>query len=54
MMEFDHERRDHFKEAYGQAVRDAQADFMFEGNQFATSYARYMLQYLNACLGRTN
>lgn len=37
-----------FKEAYGQAVRDKQAEFKFEDHDFATKYAMYLIGYLSS------
>ena len=35
-----------FKQAYQQAVTNQVETFLFEGNQFVTAYAKYLLEYL--------
>lgn len=35
-----------FKRAYGMAVRTNQTEFEFDGNQFVSSYAKYLIEYL--------
>ena len=45
---FDAAKRDKLRKAYGEAVTNSHAEFTFEGNEFVTSYARYLLQYLDS------
>lgn len=36
---------DAFKEAYNKAVEEDKHDFFFNGHQFLTSYAKYLIEY---------
>lgn len=35
-----------FKRAYADALASHQASFVFEGKQFMTGYARYLIEFL--------
>lgn len=41
------ELRDKFAAAYEEAVRQHKDVFTFDGHEFVTSYAKYLLMYLN-------
>ena len=43
-----HEMFVRFKAAYGDAVRDKVPDFKFDGHDFYTKYARYLIAYLSS------
>lgn len=46
-----------FKKAYNKAVEEGKHDFFFNGHQFLTSYAKYLIEYYNKTYGlysRTN
>lgn len=47
-------KRDRLRLAYEQAVKDGKDIFTFEGDEFVTNYAKYLLQYLDGQLGGTN
>ena len=36
-----------FKKAYGRAVADKKDSFVFDGNEFVTDYAKYLIEYLD-------
>lgn len=44
---FDREKRDQLRKAYDFAVEQKKLQFVFDGNVFVTSYAKYMLEYLD-------
>lgn len=35
-----------FKIAYGKAVEEKRESFFFDGNEYLTSYAKYLIEYL--------
>lgn len=37
-----------FKDAYGEAIHKREADFKFEGHDFHTKYAMYLIGYLSS------
>jgi hypothetical protein len=39
--------RDALRKEYDQAVEDNKDSFVFDGNEFVTGYAKYLLQYLD-------
>jgi hypothetical protein len=41
---------DRFKVEYQKAVDNKKESFVFEGNEFVTGYAKYLIEYLNATL----
>lgn len=43
---FDGDVLKRFKTAYDNAVAADSVDFVFEGNEFLTEYARYLIEYL--------
>lgn len=43
--------RDRFRKAYNQAVKENKDSFTFDGNEFVTNYAKYLLQYLDQEMG---
>lgn len=45
-VEFDADKYHGLRRAYATAVDDNQDRFLFEGNEYATSYAKYLLEYL--------
>lgn len=44
---FTYNKYERFEKAYKQAIEDNKTDFFFEGHQFLTSYAKYLLEHLN-------
>lgn len=40
------------KKRYQQAVENGEKDFTFEGNEFVTNFAKYLLEYLESRLGK--
>lgn len=40
-----------FREAHAEAVRANQTEFVFDGNQFLTDYAKYLIEYLVGAFG---
>ena len=44
---FTYDKYERFEKAYNKALEDNKTDFFFEGHQFLTSYAKYLLEYLN-------
>jgi hypothetical protein len=45
-VEFDQPKLKLFKAAYAKAVEAKQDSFWFEGHEFLTSYAKYVIEYL--------
>ena len=43
---FDRESYKNFKTDYNSAVENNKEMFVFEGNEFLTSYAKYVVEYL--------
>lgn len=43
--------RDRFRKAYNQAVKDGKGAFSFDGNDFHTGYAKYLLEHLDNVMG---
>ena len=39
-----------FKKAYADAVAQGLDDFIFDGNEFVTDYAKYLIEYLDGRL----
>jgi hypothetical protein len=46
-IEWTREKRDAFRSAYERANANKEHVFTFEGHEFFTGYAMYLLQYLN-------
>lgn len=46
-IEFTPRKLKSFKKVLATAQAEAQDSFMFEGNQFLVSYAKYLVEYLN-------
>lgn len=46
MVAFDTDKYHRLKKAYNQAVADKKSSFLFQENEFVTSYAKYVLEYL--------
>ena len=44
---FDYETFKNFKKEYTQAVKNNQEIFIFQGHELLTSYAKYIIEYLN-------
>jgi hypothetical protein len=36
-----------FKKVYSKAVAENEESFFFEGNEFVTGYAKYLIEYLS-------
>lgn len=43
---FDEPKLKRLKESYQQAIKDKKDSFIFEGHELLTSYAKYMIEYL--------
>lgn len=48
---FTAEKRDELRAAYEAATERGDDQFEFEGNDFVTSYAKYLIQYLDMKFG---
>jgi hypothetical protein len=46
-VEFNAARRELLRKAYNDAVESEQKVFTFDGNEYLTAYAKYMLEYLD-------
>lgn len=46
-IEFNEARRERLRKAYQDAVESEQKIFVFDGNEYLTAYAKYLLQYLD-------
>lgn len=46
MINFDKQKYEALRKAYDKAVADKKESFMFEGNEWVTTYAKYALEYL--------
>lgn len=44
---FTREKRDALRRAYDRAAGKGQVQFMFEGREYLTGYAKYLLEYLD-------
>lgn len=42
---FTQDKYDRFIKEYNKAIEDNKNDFLFEGHQFLTSYAKYLIEY---------
>lgn len=49
-IEFDLKKYNQMKTAYNQALADGHDAFVFEGHDFLTAYAKYMLEYIHGRL----
>lgn len=49
--DFDVERREKFRQVYKQAMEHEKSTFEFEGNGFLTSFAGYLIEFLDSELG---
>lgn len=46
-IEFDEDRMGRLQKAYDKALVEKKDVFIFEGHEFVTKYAKYVLEYLN-------
>lgn len=46
-IEFDEDRMGRLRKAYNKALVEKKDVFIFEGHEFVTKYAKYVLEYLN-------
>lgn len=46
-IEFDEDRMGRLQKAYHKALVEKKDVFIFEGHEFVTKYAKYVLEYLN-------
>jgi hypothetical protein len=46
-IEFNKDKFDKFKEEYQKAIEEGADSFFFDSNQFLTSYAKYLIEYLS-------
>lgn len=44
---FDKAKREKLRKAYLQARKDSKESFTFQGSEFLTDYAKYVLEYLD-------
>jgi hypothetical protein len=51
MVEWDRPKRERLRKAYNEAVTEKRSQFTFEGNEYVTGYAKYLLEYLDTRLG---
>jgi len=49
-LEFDEDRKNRLQKAYDKALVEKKDMFVFEGHEFVTKYAKYVLEYLNTAL----
>ncbi len=49
-LEFDREKTESLRKAYDVSIRSNFKSFQFEGNEYLTAYAGYLLEYLDARL----
>jgi hypothetical protein len=52
LVHFDREKLGRLKDATKRAVAAGRDSFMFEGNQYLVSYAKYLAEYLDTQLRR--
>lgn len=50
MITFTREKVNKFKRAYNKAVKEKKESFIFNDREVLTSYAKYMIEYLNTRL----
>jgi hypothetical protein len=50
MKQWDRPTLDRLKKRYDEAVRDHEYKFTFEGDEFLTDYAKYLIEYLESRL----
>lgn len=48
---FDTRKREALRRAYGKAVEAKLEQFTFDGHEFVTAYAKYLLEYLDTKRG---
>ena len=46
MIEFTPKRANRFADEHNKAVKENKESFIFDGNEFVTAYAHYVLEYL--------
>lgn len=46
-IQFDPEKMKRLEKAYEKAVSDGDKSFIFEGDEFVTGYAKYVIEYLH-------
>lgn len=46
MIEFSPKRAQRFADEHNKAIKEKKEIFMFDGNEFVTAYAHYVLEYL--------
>lgn len=49
-VEFTAESFKRFKARYDEAVKKSEESFVFEGNEFLTAYAKYVIEYIETSL----
>jgi len=49
---FDYTTLQQFKKAYKKATKELKTIFTFEGNEFDTGYAKYLIEYLEMNLNK--
>lgn len=52
-IEFDKEKLKRLKHVYEKAIELQQDSFWFEGNEYLTSYAKYLIEYLETKFKKT-
>lgn len=51
-IEFTPEKAEQLRKAYNKAVEEKKDSFVFQGDEFVTSYAKYLLEYLDMQFGK--
>jgi hypothetical protein len=54
MVKFTREKLDALESAYQKAVDEGAEDFMFEGHEWLTDYAKYAIEFLNTKIRRAS
>lgn len=54
MINFDQAKVKRLKKRYDKAVLDKEESFIFEDNEYLTTYAKYMLEYLDTLFKARN
>lgn len=51
LIEFDRQELSNLKRAYTMALKNKKETFLFKGKKFLTTYAKYLIEYLEGCFG---
>ena len=54
MINFDRQKLKELKTLYNKAVKESKESFTYNGDEYLTSYAKYMIEYLDSQFNNKN